>query len=392
MTQQTMPRLVSSDVERAAPVATPAASEAVVGMQAFAHRLLSEHPELMQGPNAVVSAASIGTAFAMLRAGATGETAEQIDEVLGFPASDLGPAYNFLTDQWTAEGPGAPELTVANSLFVQDDFALKRPFLDALARDLGAGVRTVDFAGDAAERINAWVRQQTRDRIEKLFDDLPASTRLVLANAIYLKATWTHQFTADSTSDDEFHRPAGAAVRVPFMNQTAHVDYVRGDDWSAVRLPYRGGELSMWVLLPDRQGGDPVALLHPEVLTRATTTATQRQVELWLPKWDFQSDVPLTAVLPAMGMPRAFTDAAEFPGVSELPLMIDEVVHRADITVDEKGTEAAAATGIAMRVAALPASPEVSFEADHPFAFVVLHDPTGSPLFEGVVGDPSQTQ
>jgi serine protease inhibitor len=388
MTQQAMPRLVSSDVERAAPVAIPAATEAAVGMQAFAYRLLSEHPELLPGPNGVVSAASIGTAFAMLRAGATGQTAAEIDRVFDFPASDLGPAYNVLTDRWAAGGSGAPELAVANSLFVQDGSALRQAFLDALARDFGAGVRTVDFAGGAAERINAWVREQTRDRIERLFDDLPASTRLVLANAIYLKATWARQFTADSTSDGTFHRAAGAAVRVPFMHQTAYVDYAGGVGWSAVRLPYRGGELSMWVLLP-RQG-DPVALLRPDVLTRATTTASSQQVELALPKWDFRSDVSLTEVLPAMGMPRAFADAAEFPGVSEVPLMIDQVVHRADITVDEKGTEAAAATGIAMRVTGLPASPEVSFDADHPFAFVVLHDPTGSPLFEGVVGDPSQ--
>jgi serine protease inhibitor len=391
VTQQTMPRLVSSDVERAEATETAAASEAAIGMQRFAHRLLSEHRDLLDGPNGVVSSASIGTAFAMLRAGAEGETAAQIDEVLGFPAHDLGPAYNFLTDRWATEGSDAPELAVANSLFVQNDFDLKRPFLDALARDFGAGVRTVDYTEDAAEVINAWVREQTRDRIQKLFDELPADTRLVLTNAIYVKATWVRQFSGGSTSEGEFRRAEGGPVQVPFMHQTSYFEYARGAAWSALRLPYKGDELSMWVLLPEGVD-DPVELLDPDVLAEATTTATQQRVELALPKWDFQSNVPLTAVLPAMGMPRAFTDRAEFPGISETDLMIDQVMHRADITVDEKGTEAAAVTGIGMRVTSMPSAPQATFDADHPFAFVVLHDATGAPLFEGVVGDPSQTQ
>jgi serine protease inhibitor len=393
VTRQTMPHLVASDVERAEPIETDAASQAAIGMQRFGYRLLSEHPGLTDGPNGVVSSASIGTAFAMLRAGAEGETAREIDEVLGFPTSGLGAAYNFLTDRWRAGegGKDAPELAVANSLFVQDGFALKQPFLDALARDFGSGVRTVDFVGGAAPVIDAWVREQTRDRIEKLFDEIPPTTRLVLANAIYLKATWVRQFTGDATSDGEFRRASGGPVDVPFMHQTTYVDHTRGDDWSAVRLPYRGGELSMWLLLPDG-AGDPVELLGPTVLARASTAAAQRRVELSVPKWDFRSDVSLTRVLPAMDMARAFTDRAEFPGISETSLRVDEVMHRADITVDEKGTEAAAVTGIGMRVAAFPAGPEATFAADHPFAFVVLHDATGSPLFEGVVGDPSATR
>lgn len=391
MTTPAMPQVVSSDVERATPVQTAAASEATTGLQTFAHRLLSEHPELFAGPNAVVSAASIGTAFAMLRAGAEGETAAQIDEVLGFPSTGLGPAYNFLTDQWATSAGDGPGLSVANSLFVQAGLELKPVYLEALARDFGAGLRTVDFGADAAEVINAWVRAQTRERIQRLFDELSPATRLVLANAIYLKATWVSQFTAEATRDLEFRRASGGRVRVPFMHQASAFDLVRDADWSAVRLPYRGGDLSMWVLLPDRVG-DPVPLLEPSVLERATATASREVVELSLPKWDLRSDVPLTEVLPAMGMPKAFTEAAEFSGISDSELMIDEVIHRADVTVDEEGTEAAAVTGIGMRVSGLPPSPKASFVADRPFAFVVLHDATGAPLFEGVVGDPSATR
>ena len=388
MTTQSTPRLVSSAVARETPAETAAAGQAVAGMQAFAHRLLSEHPELFGGSNAVVSSASIGAAFAMLRAGATGETAAQIDEVLGFPSSGLGPAYNFLTDRWTTPRDDGPELSIANALFFQDGLPLRPEFLDALARDFGVGVRTVDFTGAAAEVINAWVREQTRDRIQGLFDRLAPSTQLVLANAIYLKATWVSQFTAESTFDRAFHRSVGEPVDRPFMHQTAAFDFVREDGWSAVRLPYEGGDLSMWVLLPD-EVGDPVALLSPSVLARVATLGSRQVVKLSLPKWDFETGVVLADVLPLMGMPMAFGSDAEFSGIADAPLLVDDVIHRAVITVDEDGTEAAAVTGIAMQLAMAVPSPDAVFEADHPFAFAVQHDATGSPLFEGVVGDPS---
>ena len=347
---EAMPHVVSSDVERAVPVEIPAVEEAVGGMRAFAHRLLSEHPELVREGNGVVSAASLATAFAMVRAGAEGETADQIDAVFGFPPRDLGPAFNFLTDRWEpAGGAGGPELSVANSLFVQDGFALRQAFLDALARDFGAGVRTVDFSGDAAEVINAWVREQTRDRIRKLFDELPGDTMLVIADAIHLKVTWARRFHPANTRDGDFHRAASPPARVPFLHQTARFDHVDGEGWSVVRLPYAGGELSMWVLLP-AGGGDPVTLLDPAVLARAATSARPEEIDLALPKWTVDSDLPLARVLAAMGMPRAFSDRAEFPGIAiEPPLKVGQVRHRATLTVDEEGTEAAAATGIAMQ-------------------------------------------
>ncbi len=388
VTTQSTPRLVSSAVARETPAETAAAGQAVAGMQAFAHRLLSEHPELFGGSNAVLSSASIGAAFAMLRAGATGETAAQIDEVLGFPSSGLGPAYNFLTDRWTTPRDDGPELSVANGLFFQEGLPLRPEFLDALARDFGVGVRTVDFTGAAAEVINAWVREQTRDRIQRLFDQLAPDTQLVLANAIYLKATWVSQFTAGATFDRAFRRSVGEPVQVPFMHQTSAFDFVREDGWSAVRLPYEGGDLSMWVLLPD-DVGDPVALLSPAVLARLAMSVSRQVVKLSLPKWGFESGVGLAEVLPRMGMPRAFGPDAEFGGIADAPLLVDDVVHRAVITVDEEGTEAAAVTGIAMQLARAGPSPGAVFEADHPFAYAVLHDATGSPLFEGAVGDPS---
>ncbi len=147
----------------------------------------------------------------------------------------------------------------------------------------------------------------------------------------------------------------------------------------------------MWVLLPTARNGDPVGLLDPAVLATAMESARSQRVALSLPKWDFQSDLPLNEALMQLGMTVPFSDAADFSGISRKPLKIDQVMHRADITVDEKGTEAAAVTGIGFVEVSLPAA-DVTMTVDHPLAFVLMHEPSGTPLLEGVVGDPTATQ
>src|SRR5262245_31502277 len=238
MTTPAPPRLVASEVRREAATETTAASEAAVGMQAFAHRLLSEHPELFVGPNAVLSSSSIGTAFAMLRLGAEGETVTQIDAVLGFPAIGLGPAYNFLTGQWSTTGDDGPELAIANSLFVRDGFGLDPDFLDALARDFGAGVRTVDFTSDEAVRvINAWVRRVRRVGFAVSVAQSRPETVPGLANAVCPRAGRGIESAASSTYEGEFRRETRAPVRAPLRRPTRDADYVPRPDWPAVRLP-----------------------------------------------------------------------------------------------------------------------------------------------------------
>lgn len=389
--------LVRSDVSRKAPAAQAPKAEAAAGLQQFGFELIRDNPELLKDGNVVLSPASIGAAFAMARAGARGDTAAQIDAVLHFPTRGLGDAYNAMTRDWTASpaAKDAPELSIANAAFAQRDFPLEPSYLDALAADFGAGVRTVDFTnGSAAQVINDWVKEQTRDRIRKLFDELDPATRLVLANAVYLKATWEHQFLAELTSPGPFHRADGTVVRPETMRTPPEYErfaYATTDEWSAVRMPYVGDELAMWVLLPSARDGAPVALLDPEVLATAADRARVQRVDLSLPKWDFQSDLPLNEPLQELGMTTPFSSEADFSGISPATPPIDQVMHRADITVDEKGTEAAAVTGIGFAVSA-PPPPDAVMNVDHPFAFVVVHEPTGAPLFEGVVGDPTATQ
>jgi serpin B len=284
---------------------------------------------------------------------------------------------------------------VANAVFAQRGFDIERDFLDALARDFGAGLRTVDFTdGGAAAAINDWVKTQTRERIDKLFDQLDPETRLVLANAVYLKATWVHRFAPDMTHRSPFHRLDGTVVRPETMHtaRPVRLGHAAGNGWAAVRLPYVGDELAMWVLLPSAQDADPVGLLDPAVLGSAIEAAVSRRVALSLPKWRVRSDLALVDALAQLGMTRPFLDLADFSGISPVRLKIDQVQHRADITVDEEGTEAAAVTGIAMVPVSAPPPPDAVMTVDHPFAFVVVHEPTGAPLFEGVVGDPTATQ
>jgi len=384
--------LVASDRDRAVPAADAPIEQAAQGLQQFGYELISRNPGVVENGNLVVSPASIGAAFAMARAGARGETAAQIDAVLHYPPNGLGDAYNSLTRDWSSRsGDDSAEVSIANGVFAQQGFGLEPAYLDTLAADFGTGVRQVDFAGgSAAGVINDWVRTQTRDRIKALADGFDPDTVLVLANAVYLKATWERVFLADLTREAPFHTADGRVVRTPTM---VHKDpepyaYAATSEWSAVRLPYVGGQLAMWVLLPAAEDGDPVLLLDPAVLDAARSHAHVQRVDLALPKWDTQTNLGLTSALEALGMTAPFGPGADFTGISPDAPNISEVIHRADITVDELGTKAAAVTGLVFVVSA-PPPPEAVMHVDHPFAFVVMHEPTGAPLFEGVVGDPT---
>lgn len=388
--------LISSDLSRSVPAAHAPTAQAASALRTFGYELINRNPHLLEDGNLVLSPASIGTAFAMARAGAGGKTAEQIDAGLHFPTRGLGDAYNDLTAAWTSHSGAkdAPELSIANAVFAQRDLEINPTYLNALAHDYGAGVRTVNFSDDsAADQINAWAEAQTHGRIDKIAGVIDPATLLLLANAVYLKATWKRQFLADLTRTAPFHRADGTVVRPETMSYEGpeSFGYATGDGWSAVRLPYVGDELVMWVLLPAAHVGDPVDLLDPEVIAAAMDQARTQRVDLQLPKWDFQSDLSLTGTLQGLGMRAPFDADADFSGISPVRLHISDVVHRADITVDETGTEAAAVTGVFI-AAGGPPPPDAVMHVDHPFAFVILHEPTGAPLFEGVVGDPTATQ
>ncbi|MGH3990367.1 MAG: serpin family protein, partial [Pseudonocardiaceae bacterium] len=277
--------------------------------------------------------------------------------------------------------PAPPVVAIANGLFVQDGLPVTDGFLRTLASQYGAGARIFP-PGQGAEQINAWVREQTAERIGRLFDQLDPATRLVLANAVYLKADWQTPFAKNPTTDATFTRADGTMAAVPMMRQQESLRYASGQGWQAVELPYAGSELSMRVIVP--QGAlTPPEVLSPLTLAQVEALLRAAQVELFLPRWDFATGLDLLPALNTLGL----TALDDFSGMSQERLALDQAVHRANITVDEWGTEAAAVTGLAFTVSA-PPEPQVVVRADRPFAFTIVHQPTGAPLFIGHVADP----
>ncbi len=361
--------------------------------------------------NLFFSPLSISTALAMTREGAAGQTATQMDAVMHFPRQGLGEAFRALSEALTPsmvrDGYGASarevpayELAMANRLWGQQGFAFLPAFEGRLAYVYGAPLERIDFAKSTAARarINGWVEDQTKDRIKDLLPEgVPTTdTRLVLVNAVYFKSAWLHPFSERATKDEPFHLLGGAEVRASMMKKTERFGYAANGDLQILELPYRSGDLSMIVLLPKAKDGLPAleAALTAKALSAWLGAIQYRsKVAVAFPKFTFTKGFDLTNVLAAMGMPDAFSPMqADFSGMTtEQPLYIGFVLHKGFVAVDEKGTEAAAATAVGMRLGAAPA-PEnpIPFTADHPFLFLIRHRKTGALLFVGRVLDPTK--
>ena len=358
---------------------------------------------LTSGGNAVVSPASIVLALSMAQAGARGETASQMNAVLhsaadagsGNGINSLDQALTGLSGTFKDRGNTDRQVTlrIANAPFAQRDLQLEQPFLDTLASRYGAGLRLVDFKGDpngTCSLINGWVSDQTEGRITRLVDSLDPLTRLVLVNAIYLKAPWLEPFDETGTKDAPFTRADTTRVSVPTM--TAYLTearYASGTGWQAVELPYVGPALAMTIVVPD----DLAAFergLNATSFAQITAALSGAHVDLTLPRFEIESKSDLSAKLARMGMPLAFDpNSADFSGITtQEPLYISKVIHQADISVDEKGTEASAATAVVMTAGAMPGGP-VTVHVDRPFIFALRDTRTGAILFLGRVVDPS---
>jgi len=358
---------------------------------------------LTSGGNAVFSPASIVLALSMAQAGARGETASQMDTVLhsaagaggGNGINSLDQALTGLSGTYKDANGTDQQLTlrIANAPFAQRGLQLQEPFLDTLASRYGAGLRLVDFQGDpsaACQLIDGWVSDQTEGRIPNLLAGLDAATRLVLANAIYLKAPWQTPFDKKSTNPAPFTRSDGSQVSVPTMSlNLSEGGYASGSGWQAVELPYANGSLAMDIVVPDNLATFERSL-DSTLFDQIAAFLQSTDVDLTLPRFKIETKSDLSSVLARMGMPLAFDpDRADFSGITAPEqLYISAVVHQANISVDEKGTEAAAATAVVM-TASLAPSKQVTLHVDRPFIFAVRDTNTGAILFLGRVADPS---
>ena len=359
------------------------------------HQRLAEN-----GGNLVVSPFSISSALAMTYAGAGGETAAQMEDVLRFPGQDtVHEGFETLFGE-LREREADHELVIANALWGQEAYDFAPAFLDVLETQYEAPLREADFAGDPAaeaDRINAWVEEQTRERIQDIIPPgtLDALTRLVLVNAIYFKGAWGEPFEEEATESEPFTRADGEEVDVDMMRQTEQFRYAEADGVQVLELPYEGRDVAMLVVLPETHDGLPAleADLTAETVEQWVDALSQRRVDAKLPKFEFTTEVQLDGVLQAMGMRDAFSpEDSDFlgmaPGADDLH--ISAVLHKAFIDVHEEGTEAAAATAVVMRVTAImPEDDPVAFHADRPFLFLLRDQHSGSILFMGRAADPS---
>jgi serpin B len=397
--------VVQSDLERNPdPQVDPDELDAVAaGNRAFALALYQALKD-EGSDNLFYSPYSISVALAMTYAGARGETEAEMAEALRFTLEQdrLHPAFNALDQRLASRGEGAEgkddegfRLHVVNALWGQKGFSFESAFLDTLAQNYGAGLRLVDFikAAEAARQtINAWVSQQTEGRIEDLIPAgaIDSATRLVLTNAIYFNAAWLAPFEASRTADGPFTRLDGSEVVVPMMGQQESLGYVAGDGFQAVDLLYSGGELSMTILVPDEGNFEAFeGSLDVDRLDAILAALRRQQVVLTMPRFEFESQFSLPQALRQLGMEQAFTGQADFSGMTGEPeLFISDVLHKAFVSVDEKGTEAAAATAVIMKLTAMPAEP-VRVSVDRPFILFIRDIETGTILFMGRVLDPS---
>jgi serpin B len=380
----------------AATASTPEMASLVAGNNEFALALYAEVRTGMG--NLFLSPYSISSALAMTYAGARGNTAAQMHDVLRFKLDDkhLHSTFDSLTEGLNRRGEtGDFDLSVANALWGQRDYKFLDSFVKLNGEHYGAGLRSLDFAGDAEgarQTINSWVEEQTQNKIRDLIKpgDLTPLTSLVLTNAIYFKGRWASRFDENLTAACDFRVTADSSVSVSMMNQTRDFGYMETAELQALEIPYTSPALTMLVLLP--RGIDGLDSLE-QTLTADSLTAWSdrvraRRVEVSLPKFSLTSEFDLAQTLAAMGMRDAFAERlADFSGMTGTKdLYIDLVLHKAFVDVREEGTEAAAATGISMKKIGIRMP--VIFRADHPFLFTIWDRATGSILFMGRLVDP----
>lgn len=373
--------------------------EAVKGDNDFSLDLYS-HLRGQPG-NLFFSPSSISTAFAMAYAGARGETAAEMQRVLHFtlPPDRLHPAMGALLARMNAPHPNY-ELHAADALWAQRDASFLPSYLTLVQSSYGAALHQVDFktVPDAVRiAINQWADKQTNGKIQNLLapGTVRPSTRLILTNAIYFKSAWRDPFDIHATRPGSFHLSPTQTVQAPLMHHSASYQYYDGDTFQMLDLPYKGNELSMIVLLPRAIDGLPAL---EESLTASALASwhdkmrSAQRVIVTFPRFTMTNQFELSSTLARMGMPQAFSNAADFSGMDgKRDFMISAAIHKAFIDVNEAGTEAAAATAITMMAMAMRQEPPpIVFTADHPFLFLIRENLSGNILFLGRVTDPTK--
>ncbi|WP_020108726.1 serpin family protein [Nocardia sp. 348MFTsu5.1] len=347
--------------------------------------------------NQVVSPWGAMLTLQMLRAGAGGNTAAELDSVLGVADTDAVAALIGQLDQVSGDPggvdlknpPSPPVFHQASGIFIDDSLTVGDDYLEVLARSFGTGIYPVDFSVPETESaLNKWISVNTGGEISQAPTEYSTDTVISVLSTVFLAAAWQQPFSPESTSPADFTTGDGSVAEVDTMHKTLDVPLRRGAGWTAVQLPY-SQSLAMQILLPDN-GSDPDALLNGTALADANSAlraGPESSVEVSLPRWDITGQVDLKSTLEGRGVHDLFTDAADLTAISD-QLVVTAVAQNSSITVGEKGTVAASATQVDIGVTSLPPEPADTFIADRPFVFQIVDTATGLPLFLGIVARP----
>jgi serine protease inhibitor len=359
---------------------------------ALLKQLAKDHP----GKNIFISAYSVSTVLQMVCHGARGQTKAEMEQVLGttgFQADALNGANRDVARSINSRGTNVL-LTAANAIWYRKGTSFEPEFIACNQEFFGATVDALDF-NDARSInvINAWAIEKTHGKINNFADGLlDPTTDLFLANAVYFKGKWDEPFEIGNTKDRLFHLRAGRPKKLPMMEKTQRFAYRHGTGYQAVRLPYQGWALAMYVFLPDSSSSleKVLGLMNGDTWQRVTEPGfNERRGTVVLPRFKLEYGVELKQPLRTLGMRAAF-GKADFSGLSSRPLFISAVRQRTFVEVKEEGTEASAVTGISVPPVGIEIDPPKPFQmiVDRPFLFLIEDKPTRTILFMGVVFEP----
>lgn len=377
------------------PIGSSEAAVQTTSSQDFALKLFTLTCKGKQS-NVVVSPLSVSTALSMALHGAAGKTKEEMRKTLGFgqqPDDAIAKSNQTVRTKLLAVNP-VSQLNIANGLFANKGIDFKKPFLGVNREYYGARVETLDFSDPASVKtINAWVEKETKNKIKDLLDAIPSGAFLYLINAVYFKGDWLEAFKQADTNPKDFNLLNGTKTKVQMMNKTGDFQYLRGSNFQAVMLPYKDKRLSMFVFLPDEKVGFEAftATFTPANWQKWLSGFNQREGHIGLPRFVVEYKTELKDVLSQAGMPCAFNDkCADFSAMVDAPAVISRVLHKTYMEVNEKGTEAAAATAVEMTFTAAPANPQPPFNmvCDRPFVVAIHDSETSSILFIGTIVSP----
>ncbi len=351
---------------------------------------------LAEPKNTMISPLSVSLALAMVYNGTDGNTKKQMEDMLhkaNLTAEDINQSYKDLVAALISHDPKV-ELSIANAIFYRNTFPVKNTFITTNQNYYQAEVSGLDFSKttETLNTVNGWVNTKTKGKIESIISEVKAEDMMYLLNAIYFNGEWKYRFDNQATANLSFTKEDKSIIQVPTMTIEQPFNFYSNSTFKLLEMPYGSGKYSMLIFLPEagKKTDDVISLLTSENVNDYISKLAEQKKEVFLPKFEFKFDNSLVDELAALGMTDAFNDAkANLTGISDAAkLVISEVMHKSYIKVDERGTEAAAVTGITVGTTSMPV--DNSFRVDHPFVFAIREKDTNAILFVGKVMDPKQ--